>query len=72
MSVTHNGVTQDVYVSIDRTPKQRSEHKKLVEQVKSKNSEDDGEWIIRNNRVVKNSRAPNRTSKIKWLELFKH
>ena len=49
LKLKHNNVSRDVFVSIDRTPKQREEHRKLVDELKQKKSADSNDnYVIRN------------------------
>ena len=71
LTLSHNGEDIEIFATIDRTPKQREEHKKLVQELKAKREEDsETEWAIRNGRVVKNFRKLDGNTKVKWSDLF--
>ena len=73
LKLKYNNEICEIFVSIDRTPKQREENKKLVEQLKKKREdEEDEDWVIRNNKIVKNFRDANQTTRVKWADLFQH
>ena len=68
-----NGREIIIYCSIDRTPSQRAEHKKLVEALKAERDEsNDNGWVIRNNKIVKNSQTQRQNPKIRFADLFKN
>ena len=70
LKLKHNNVSRDVFVSIDRTPKQREEHRKLVDELKQKKSADSNDnYVIRNGRIVKNFREANQTPRVKWSDI---
>ena len=72
LNIKHDNEVRPIYVSIDRTPKQREEHKKLVEELKGRKRNGETDLVIRNNKIVKNFQANPEVQRITWSSLFKN
>ena len=68
--LTENRNRTPVFVSIDRTPKQRAEHKKLVTELKSRKENGDENIGIRNGRIIENFQKSTTSTRIRWADLF--
>lgn len=62
----------NIFVSVDRTQKQREVHKKLVNELRRRKDAGDTDLVIRNDKIVTNFRKTNGNTKIKWSDLFKN
>ena len=71
LAVNYRTTNYKVFVSIDRTPFQREEHRKLVDELKSRKSTGESDIVIRNNIIVKKFQTGNNAVKVKWSDLFK-
>ena len=72
LKLLFNNESINIYVSVDRTPKQREEHKKLVTELKQRRDGGETDIVIRNDKIVRNFRKINGTTKIRWTDLFKN
>ena len=72
LKLLYNNESINIYVSVDRTPKQREEHKKLVTELKQRRDGGETDIVIRNDKIVRNFRKINGTTKIRWTDLFKN
>ena len=62
LKIRYRNEIRPIYMSIDRTPSQREQHKKLVEELKSRKSNGESNIVIRNEKNCSNfSQAERRT-----------
>ena len=71
LKVKENHEDIPVYVSIDRTMKQRAAHRKLVDELKNRRREREENLVIRNNKIVTNFQREHVAQRTSWSSLFK-
>ena len=59
-----------IYISIDRTQKQRESHKQLVDELRRRKSQDEENIIIRNEKIVQYFQKETATERTTWSSLF--
>ena len=72
MNIKHDNEVRPIYVAIDRTEKQREEHRKLVSELRERKSRGENDLIIRNNKIVKNFQDASGANRVTWNSLFMH
>ena len=71
LKIKHEDEIKSVYVSIDRTQKQREKHRKLVEELKTKKQEPGNEsLVIRGEKIVQNFQIETGLQRTTWPSLF--
>ena len=71
LSIKHQNEVKNIYVSIDRTQRQREAHKRLVDELKSRKLNGEENLVIRNNKIVQNFRKETAAEKVTFASLFR-
>ena len=72
LKIRYRNEIRPIYMSIDRTPSQREQHKKLVEELKSRKSNGESNIVIRIEKIVPNFPRQNEGQRTTWASLFRH
>ena len=70
LSLRENNEDIQIFASIDRTPKQRKDHSKLVEELNLRKENGEENLIIRNGKIIENFRKLDPPNRVKWSNLF--
>ena len=70
LSIKRNNEEIRIYSSIDRTQKQREQHKLLVETMKSRKENGEDNLGIKNGRIVENFQKIGGPTRVRWADLF--
>ena len=70
LKIKRGNVIKPVYMSIDRTQKQREAHKILVEQLKSRRASGEQNLVIRGDKIVKVFQKEAAAQRTTWASLF--
>ena len=70
LSIKRNNEEIRIYSSIDRTQKQREQHKLLVETLKIRKENGEDNLAIKNGRIVENFQKIGGPARVRWADLF--
>ena len=69
LKIQYRNEIRNVYMSIDRTMKQREVHKKLVKELKERRENGEENIAIRNEKIVTNFQKQNVAQKVTWASI---